>query len=140
MIYSKFDTYQRLARQHCSPLHPSAETHPGLHGQTCPSNPSAPACPRSPPWTTCFLLALDTTRDREILASHKTEASTRQQQGAESRKRCTLSFLILPSKICQAEANGHIQAGWHLKWVQRTVYCTIQNIATNNGLAVGSCI
>lgn len=126
-------TYQRRARQHCCPLPRSAETHPGLHGQTCPSNPSAPTCPRSPPWRTCFLLALDTKRDREILASHGTNAFTRRQQGAESRKRCALHFRF-SSKMCQAQANGHVEAGWYLKWVQRTVHRTIQSTATNNGL------
>lgn len=87
-------TYLRQARRHCCPLPQSAETHPGLRDPTCPSDPSAPACPRSPPWTTCFLLALDTTRDSKVLASQKVEAFRGQQQGAESRKRGVLIFVV----------------------------------------------
>lgn len=87
---------------------------------------------------TCFLLALDIdmwqwhislTQD---WSTHKAAARGWVQE--ETR------FEFFPVKICQAEANEHIQAGWQLKWAQTTVYHTIRNIATNNGLALGSCI
>lgn len=109
-------TYQWQARQHCCPPPQSAETHPGLRGPTCPSDPSAPACPRSPPWMTCFLLALYTTWNSEILASHKTDVFRGRKQGAESRK--TSFFLLLLLFLSLPSRSKWAHSSWmHLKWV-----------------------
>lgn len=88
------------ARQRCCPLLQSAKIHPEPRGQTCPSNPSAPACPHSPPWMTCCLLVLYTAKGKWGISEHCSR--TRQQQWD--------CFFL-------AEANGHVQAGWHSKWI-----------------------
>lgn len=66
------------ARQRCCPLLQSAKTHPEPRGQTCPSNPSAPACPHSPPWMTCCLLVLYTAKGKWGISEHCSR--TRQQE------------------------------------------------------------
>jgi len=102
-------THLPPARQRCCPPPRSAGTHPGLRGQTCPSGPSAPACPRSPPSTTCFLLALHTTRDGKTWGGGGGGGGGGPQQ--ESRNTGTSRSDV------QWGSKWHIEAGWHLKWV-----------------------
>lgn len=131
-------SHLRQGKQHCCPLLQSAETRPGLRGRTCPSDPSAPACPRSPPWTTCFLLALGTTWDQELLPSHGkcSEGSSKGLSPGREARLFAFSLQKLPSRSKWAHWSWMAfemdisSCKWNI-----FVCLMVPSITTKNGLA-----